>query len=108
MNKTAKTQIEQEYKTLFEPIFNREVWVSWGKHRYPLTLTEIRIPRQSDVYNIPDKREIDGKLKTPTILQFVFSSGATFDLVYEDITKSVSNTRGIVLIIGANKLTFEL
>ena len=108
MNKAAKTQIEQEYKTLFEHVFNKEVWVSWGKHRYQLTLTEIRVPKQSDIYNLPDKRDVDGKLKTPTVLQFVFRSGATFDVVYEDITSAALTTRGITLLIGATKITFEL
>jgi hypothetical protein len=108
MNKAAKTQIEQEYKTLFESIFNKGVWVSWSKHRYQLTLTEIRIPKQTDIYNLPEKREIDTKLKTPVVLQFVFSSGATFDIIYEDITSKSITTRGISLVIGATKLTFEL
>ena len=108
MNKAAKTQIEQEYKTLFKSIFNKEVWVYWSKHRYQLVLQEIRIPKQTDIYNLPEKREIDTKLKTPVVLQFVFRSGATFDLVYEDITSKSITTRGVTLVIGAAKLTFEL
>jgi hypothetical protein len=108
MNKAAKTQIEQEYQTLFANVFNKDVWVSWSKHRYQLKLTEIRIPRQTDVYNLPDKRDVDNKLKTPVVLQFVFSSGATLDIVYEDITSKSITTRGITLLIGASKLIFEL
>ena len=108
MNKAAKTQIEQEYQTLFTNVFHKEVWVSWSKHRYQLTLIEIRIPKQTDIYNLPEKREIDTKLKTPVVLQFVFSSGATFDIIYEDITSKSITTRGITLVIGAIKLTFEL
>jgi hypothetical protein len=102
-----KKELLEYYLKLFSFHMNKPVTCTLGKHTFDIVITDVTIPKQTDVYNLPDKRiNSAGKQYTPPLLQIITSGGETIDIVIEDITKSYVNSQGLFLDVGTTRIRF--
>ena len=102
-----KKELIEHYRQLFAPYLNKPVTCELGKHTFDTVITDVTIPKQTDVYNLPDKRvNSAGKQYTPQLLQIITSGGETIDIVIEDIDKSYVNSQGLFLEVGNTRIRF--
>jgi hypothetical protein len=102
-----KKELIEHYRQLFTPYVNKPVTCELGKHSFDIVIVDVTVPKQVDVYSLPDKRiNSAGKQYTPQLLQIITSGGETIDIVIEDIDKSYINSQGLFIDIGSTRIRF--
>lgn len=101
MPKLSRKELKQyadQQKQKFGELIGKNVTFVFGKHELQDTLIDIKLARQEDMINKPDKRpDEDGKLYTPPSLQIDFASGQLFFVIEDIIGTPITTLSGIII-----------
>ena len=65
-----------QYAALLQKYIDQRCILSWSKHSYTGVIPlGIELAKVTDLANKPEKREIDGKMKTPFVFSIITNQG---------------------------------
>ena len=76
---------------------NSPVVVSFGKHSFTTVIHDVVLARLADITNPPEKRLIDNKLATPSVVTFLCDEGNKLHFVLDDIESISILTKGVTI-----------
>lgn len=83
-----------------EYLVNKRVSITFPPHEFITTVLEITKTRLQDIKGlVPDKRDRDGKMRTPNMFSIITEDGKLV-FVQED-TEIIQREHGVELVIGA-------
>ena len=105
--KKAAKQLVEQYAGCFNNLIGKDVCILFGPHNDILTTLEsVKLIKQADVKNLPDKRKDGDKHYTP-LLMGVQCDGLLLVLVLEDIQEVLTTVEGVILYIGDKKIIIK-
>lgn len=101
MPKLSRKELKQyadQQRNKFASLIGKNVRFVFGKHDLQDTLLDVKLARQEDMINKPDKRfDEDGKLYTPPSLEIDFSGGQLFFIIEDIMGEPITTLSGICI-----------
>ncbi len=98
LSATDKKALLAQYQAIFDPFKGKTLTIAWSNHTFDAVFEDIRVATQAQLQNKPDKREIDGKERTPQVIQVCVEGDNTLDFVSDRIDNVHSTLRGAEIV----------
>lgn len=107
LSRKDATELADHYAQKVGHLIDQDITIVLGPHLLPVHLDCVRLARQADVKNLPDKVAVSGERYTPSLLQFCFDKDSIF-VVMDDIKDTAITLSGVDFMMTNHVVRFLL